>query len=112
MNRHWFWPPVLFISAISAGIAAIALPGTTLCLIVVLWFLLFCPGMMIVLYLELEEVVAEWTLAIALSLAIDGIVAAIALYAGLWRPLGILWVLMAICVVGVLVRTSRIDYSY
>ncbi len=104
MNRCWFWPPILFISAIGAGVSALALPGTTLCLIVALWFLLVCPGMVIVLYLELEDVVAEWTLAIALSLAIDGIVAAVALYAGIWRPLGILWALIAFCIIGALLR--------
>jgi hypothetical protein len=60
--------------------------------------------MVVVRYLNLEEVVAEWTLAIALSLAIEGITAAVVLYAGIWNPLGILWALIVLCTFGVLVR--------
>ncbi len=96
------WSLILLLSAIAAGITAFALPGTALCLIVMLWFLLVCPGMVVVRYLNLKEAVAEWMLALALSLAIDAIVASIALYAGVWSPTGILYTLIVICVAGVI----------
>lgn len=102
MKVRSFWPLVLLLSTIAAGIVAFALPGTALCLIVMLWFLLVCPGMVVVRYLNLKEAVAEWMLALALSLAIDAIVASIALYAGAWSPTGILYTLMVICVTGVI----------
>lgn len=101
---RWAWSLVLLFSAIMAGISAFALPGTFLCLVVILWFLLVCPGMTVVRYLNLKEPQAEWVLAIALSLAIDALVASIALYAGVWFPPGILWILMTFCIVGVIAR--------
>ncbi len=99
-QRQWIWPLVLLFSAIAAGISAFALPGTLLCLVVVLWFLVVCPGMAVVRHLNLKEPQAEWTLAIALSLALDVIVASIELYAGAWFPPGILGILITVCVVG------------
>lgn len=104
MNERWFWSPLLLLSALGAGLIAMVLPGTVLCLIVVIWFLLVCPGMMVVRYMNLQESVTEWTIAIALSMAIDGIVAAVALYAGFWSPRAILGSLIVICITGVLMR--------
>lgn len=94
------WPFILFLSAGAAGVVAYALPGTLFSFVVIIWFLLVCPGMMVVRYLDLKDPTAEWTLAIALSLAIDGIVASIALYVGVWSPPGILGALMAMCILG------------
>jgi hypothetical protein len=102
MKDRWFWPIIILLSAIAAGVVAITLPGTVLCLVVMLWFLLLCPGLMVVRYLNLKEEVAVWTLALALSIAIDAIVASIALYAGAWSPPSILYTLITICVIGVI----------
>jgi hypothetical protein len=99
MREHRFWQLIILLSAIAAGVVALALPGTVLSLIVILWFLLVCPGLMVVLCLNLKETVAIWTLALALSVAIDAIVASIALYAGIWSPTGILYTLITICFV-------------
>lgn len=99
---HLNWPLVLLLSASAAGISAFALPGTLLCLVVILWFLLVCPGMTLVRYLDLKEPHTEWTLAIAVSLAIDALVASIALYAGAWFPPGILGILITFCIFGVI----------
>lgn len=98
---RWTWPLILLFSAIAAEISAFTLPGTVLCLVVMLWFLLVCPGMMVVRYLNLQKPGEAWMLAIALSLAIDGLVAAIALYTGAWFPPGILGILITFCIVGV-----------
>jgi hypothetical protein len=98
-REHRFWHLIILLSAIAAGVVAFALPGTLLCLIVILWFLLVCPGLMVVLCLNLKETVAIWTLALAVSLAIDAIVASIALYAGIWSPPDILYTLITICFV-------------
>ena len=98
-REHQFWQLIILLSAIAAAVVAFALPGTVLCLIVILWFLLVCPGLMVVLCLNLEDTVAIWTLALALSVAIDAIVASIALYAEIWSPPDILYTLITICFV-------------
>ncbi len=100
MKADRAWPSILLLSAIAAGIAAFAFPGTIACLVVMAWFLLVCPGMTVVRFLNLREPATEWALAIALSVAIDGLMATIALFAGLWFPPGILGVLIAICIIG------------
>ena len=99
---NWFWPYIILYSTLAAGIVSFTLPGTVLCLIVIVWFLLICPGMTMVHYLNLKDGVAELTVAIALSLTIDAIVASIALYAGAWSPVGILYTLIIICTIGVI----------
>lgn len=99
---HWNWPLALLFSSVAAGMSAFALPGTLLCLVITLWFLLVCPGMMLVRYLNLKEPHTEWALAVALSLAIDALVASIALYAGVWFPPGILGILITLCIFGVI----------
>jgi hypothetical protein len=60
--------------------------------------------MSLVRFLRLKEPVAEWTLAIALSFAIDAFVAAIFLYVGRWSPLGILSLLIVLTLGGALVQ--------
>ena len=50
------------------------------------WFLLICPGMALALFLRISDRFAEITIAIALSMAIDTIVAGTMLYTGLWSP--------------------------
>jgi hypothetical protein len=102
MKADQVWPSILLSSAIAAGIVALAFPGTTICLVVMAWFLLVCPGMTIVRFLNLREPATEWALAIALSIAIDGIVASLTLFVGLWSPPAILGALIAICFLGVI----------
>src|SRR5271165_857570 len=62
--------------------------------LIVATFLLMCPGLAIVQYLDLRNVVQEVTLALALSLAVDAIIASICLYGGIWSPHLILTLLL------------------
>ncbi|GAC1389415.1 MAG: hypothetical protein NVS4B11_03690 [Ktedonobacteraceae bacterium] len=50
---------------------------------------------------------AEWTLAIALSFAIDAIVAGIQLYAGRWAPTGTLSILIGFCLIISIVQLAE-----
>jgi hypothetical protein len=52
----------------------------------VLWFCLVCTGMAWVRLLRIGDPVAEAVAAIALSIALSGIGAALFLYAGHWSP--------------------------
>ncbi len=49
-------------------------------------FLLVCPGFVVVQFLRLDDPLTEWTLSVALSIAIDTAVALVTIYAGGWSP--------------------------
>jgi len=106
-RRDWAWPLTILASAAAAGAAmAFAAPGNPVRLVAGFWFLLVCPGMALVRLFGFEEPVAEWTLAVALSLALDTIVAGAMLYAGLWSPSITLLTLIGICVAGAVLQIA------
>ena len=76
---------------------------------IVLWFLCVCPGMALVRFLRLAEPVVEWILAIALSFAVDAMVAGVLLYAGRWSPTGTLEILMGISLGGAILQTGFLE---
>ena len=96
----WLWPALIVLSAagialvVFAGVAAPARP------FVALWFLLLCPGMALVRLLRVGGVAVELSLAIALSLALDSLVAGVMVYTRTWAPERGLIVLIAISVFG------------
>jgi len=76
--------------------------------VITVWFFLICPGMPYVLSLRLGDTLTEWTLAVALSLAIDTIVSMTILFAGIWDfKLGMI-ITTAIAWVGVGLHLARI----
>ena len=80
---------------------------TTLRTAVTVWFFLVCPGMPYILSLRLNDTIMEWTLAVALSLAIDTIVSMTILFAGIWDfRLGMI-ITTAIAWVGVGLHLAR-----
>ena len=92
----WLWPAIIMLSAIAAGLVTFVFTSTALRPMIVMWFLFVSPGMAVVGFFRLGEQVVKWTLAVALSFAIDGIVAGIVLYAGRWSPAGILSILIGL----------------
>jgi hypothetical protein len=84
--RRWIVAGVVLTStgamlfAVQAGGAS---PARTL---LVAWFLVVCPGAALVGILGLEDAWLAAATAIALSLALDAIVAATLTYSGLWSP--------------------------
>src|SRR5215216_6304062 len=78
------WPGVILISAVLTSMFFFLGYASPFRLMSTLWFLLVCPGMAFVRLLRLDESYYEWTLAIALSISLDAIVACILLYTGLW----------------------------
>jgi hypothetical protein len=81
------WLPAVVAWALSAIVLVSGDDGSWVRHVSVLSFLAFVPGMMVVRLVDLR---VEWasaiSLAIAVSLALDGIVAGIGLYAGFWKP--------------------------
>lgn len=98
------WPVIIILSAAAASLVALVPTGAFARPVVVLWFLLICPGMMLVRFFHLREPVLEWALAVALSLVIDTVVAGILLYAGRWSPGGAFALVLGLTVAGALAQ--------
>ncbi|GCE11737.1 hypothetical protein [Tengunoibacter tsumagoiensis] len=89
-----FWPLLILCSAVAVVAILFTAPGTPLRGAVVMWFLFLCPGMALIRLLGLQNLIMELTMAIAVGIAIDGIVVGIFLYSGHWSIRGILLVLL------------------
>jgi hypothetical protein len=98
------WTVIIVFSGVIAGIFSQISTVPQARVAVVLWFLLVCPGLMVVRFFRLSEPVLECVLAVTLSLVIDTFVAGILLYAGLWSPGGAFAIILAITIGGALAR--------
>lgn len=99
-------PPATVRAAVAVGSALLAVgavlgdvgpPGQP---VLVLWFVLVCPGLAFVGLARPSSVLFGLALSVAISCALAVLVAQTLLYAGAWNPLGGLLVLAAITVVG------------
>ncbi len=100
----WLWPTIIMLSALAAGLVAFVFPGTVVRPALIMWFLFVCPGMTAVRFFRFSNIVVDYILAVALSIAIDAFIAGIMLYAGWWSPARILSILMGFCLIGVSMR--------
>ncbi len=93
--------PALIVAA-ALGSVALALldTGGAVRHVLVLGFLLLGPGLALAGLLELRDPVAELTIAVALSIAIDGLVAGVGLYAHAWSPERTLVIVAAVAIAG------------
>lgn len=107
MRHYLFWPTVIILSALAAGLVNFLLPNAVGRPVIVMWFLFVCPGMMLIRFFQLKDPVAEWMLAIALSIAIDGAIAGIQMYSGHWSPSITLAIIMDISILGVIIQLMR-----
>jgi len=74
---------------------------------IIVAFLLVCPGLALTRLLRLGDLAVELTMAIALSIALDGLVAGSLLYAGEWSPRIGFTVLLAVAVVAAAIDAAR-----
>ncbi len=107
----WLWQAIIILSAIAAALFTFMFPQTPLRPIVVMWFLFICPGMMLVRFLRLNELVVEWVLALALSLALDAIVSGIVLYAEKWSPVAILGIIIGLSLAGAITQLTMLHQA-
>ena len=98
----WTW--VIIISAGAAGLPILIGSDTHVRVVLALWFLLVCPGMMLVRFFRLSDPVLEWMLAIVLSLVADTFVGGILLYSSRWSPSGAFAILVALTIGGMLAQ--------
>jgi hypothetical protein len=99
-NSAWLYPALIMLSVFAASLVTFVYPHTTVRPLLIIWFLFICPGLSVVRFFQLREIVMEWLLALALSIAIDAGIAGGLLYAGRWSPVHILLVLLCLCFVG------------
>jgi hypothetical protein len=112
-RASWLWPMIITLSLLAAIAAIVTNAPQAVRAPAVLWFLVVCPGMAFVRLLQVRDAWAEWTLAIALSLAIDALVAIFILYVGLWSPTWILVVIATLTLAGVLFQfASAVEQTY
>jgi len=95
------WSAVIAASAVAAGVLALNDVSSPLRPMLVLWFLLICPGMAFIQLLDFRDQIYKIVLAVSLSLALDLLIATILLFSGLWSPELILLVLIALSSFGV-----------
>ena len=97
--KRWYWWPII-ISASALLLVAATITEAAFRPVAALWFLLICPGMAFVRLLHIEAVVAEFILAVALSIALNTIVAESMLLAGAYSPKSGLIALVGLSLLG------------
>ena len=107
--RWWAlaWPPIISLSALAAALAVVLDWPAPLRPALTTWFVVIGPGMALIRPLRLGSILAETMLAIALSLALAGIVATALVYAGAWSPEVVLSVLIVVAIAGLAVEGRR-----
>jgi hypothetical protein len=101
------WPALVAGSALAAAAVALAGAPEAVRVPLVVGFLLLGPGMAFVPLLGLGDPVAELTVALGLSVALDLCVAMAMLYAGAWSPPATLVVLAAIALAGAAFQRAK-----
>jgi competence ComEA-like helix-hairpin-helix protein len=107
MSAWRTWPAVVAASAVLAVVVVLLGAWEPARAGVVAWFALAIPGGALIPLLGLRDVVAEVTLAIALSLAIDVVVACTMLYSGVWSPPAGVVVLAIVALAGTALQARR-----
>jgi hypothetical protein len=109
-QSSWLWPVIILLSALAANLAAFLLPGAVVRLAIEAWFLFVCPGMALVRFFHFKEAAVEWTLALALSFAIDALIAGMLLFAGKWSPTATLVVVTSLSVGSAIAQLAQIVF--
>ena len=86
MTRSIWWISAITVSCLGVALAMVGHVDGDVRPMLAFWFLLICPGMAYVPLLHLEEWLTELTLAIALSLTLDTLVAEVMALNGVWSP--------------------------
>ena len=104
---NWLMPVMITISALFASICVFGNIQSPMRFLVVLWFLLVCPGMPFIELLEINDKFTVWTLAVALSLAIDTAISLIVLYLDQWSVELIVGILAAVTLSGIALQVWK-----
>lgn len=105
MLQPYRWPLVIVISVVALVLAIVF--DSPLRPPLTFWFMLLCPGMALIRLFRLREPLTEITLAIALSVTLNILVAELILYAGVWFPELGLGILIGISLVGAVLQVRQ-----
>ncbi len=106
MRSSWLWPTFILLATIVTGVIVFIVPGTPLLPFVSMSFILFFPGMALIRFLYLNDIVVELSLAFALSLAVASLIGGTFIYSGSWPPSTIMAILLSITSVSSLVQLA------
>ena len=101
MIRLSAWPVTIIISSLGVALAMSGNIGMPFRPLIAFWFLLVCPGMAFIGLLHLKEHLTELTLAVALSLTLDTLVAEVMALNHMWSSKWGLFGLICLSLVGV-----------
>lgn len=107
MNRSWMWVTVLAVSALLATLGFAGVLGPVIRPAVMFWFFLVCPGMAFMPLLNLPNRLAEVILAVALSLALDTVVAEVMAVNGWWSPSAGVFTLIILTLTGAALQVMQ-----
>ncbi len=107
MIRSTWWSIIIILSAVAVALAIVVNAGSPIRPLLVFWFLLVCPGIAFVQLMHIEGRLVELVLAIALSIALDTLVAEIMALNRLWSYRGGLFVLICLSLFGAALQIMR-----
>jgi uncharacterized membrane protein len=107
LNRRRTLPTLLLASVLALGAVLIADGDSALRTLLAVWFLLACPGLALAPLIGLNDALGTATVAIALSIALDTIVAGALLYVGVWSPGAAFMILATITLAGAARQVTR-----
>jgi hypothetical protein len=103
--RGWRW--IILAGASSTALLAVTDASGPLRALITVGFLVVCPGMSLTRLIDLRDALAEMAVAIAMSVALTGLVGGTLLYFGLWSPGAGSAILIAIALGGLAANTLR-----
>jgi hypothetical protein len=110
LRMPWVWPALILLSVVMTGLAVFVFPLLPARPLIVFWFLFVCPGAALVRFLRIQEPVSVGTLAVAMSLSVDALIAGCQMYAGYWSPEWTLVIVMALTVVCLLIQLLSVRH--
>ncbi|HTI15109.1 MAG TPA: hypothetical protein VL461_11165 [Dictyobacter sp.] len=109
--KNLLWPIYIVCAALAALAVMEVFPGFLFRPLVIALFLFISPGMAMVRFFRIQDVVSKLVIAAALSFSIDGIIVGIYLYANHWSPIHMMITIVAFSIVAVVVEISNIHIA-
>lgn len=100
--RTWLWPIIIFCGALLMTLSVAM--DWTIRPWVTFGFVLFCPGMALVRFMRLPDLLTEVGLAVAASMAITVMGLQLMLYLRFWSPITALYLLIGFCCISAVIQ--------
>ena len=100
MKNRIYWPAIIVLSAVLAGVASIGVLGRFLQFFIVSWFIMVIPGMAYIRLIRSLQPLPRWVLAITMSIVFATFISLFMALTRSWHPIRGLMVLIVISVIG------------